>query len=214
MPRVVISAGGPYVASSTAQQNFRGSIDVPAKYFSHPLELVCKSGTLTAPGFNWVRMILLPDKTDVEIQDTGQPIGRLLVDERSFLKSPISYTDVSGQFHVNENKFVIEAAGPAGSVFSWELRSIGPPTLYNASGPLIAGQVIILYGTGFSLRPDENWVTINGYQLPVMACSATELKVRLPKGLAAGDYKLVAAIRQYASNALTIYVQPPVQQSK
>ena len=212
LPRVVISSGGPYQANSTQIQKFNSVIEVPSNYAMQPLSLVATDGSETAPGFNWVRMFLLPDQSDADLQNLSQPVGRLLVDASSFNSSAQIYVDLTGQLKAGSNKIWVEAAGPARSVFSWELRSIGTPYLYEpATIAASAGTWLTLYGAGFSSRPDENVVQIGTIILPVAQSEFGWLRVGIPKQFPPGSYDLSVSIREYRSRVIKLEVVKPQQ---
>lgn len=210
LPRVVISSGGPYVCRGATIQQFYSSIDVPADYFRQPLSMVCTNGSETEPGYSWVRVFMLPDKRDQDLQTLSQPVGRLLVDEKSFLASAQIYLDLSSQLKPGGNKIFIEGAGRPGAVFSWELRSIGKPQLFMPQvSSTVSGGWLTIYGTGFSLRANENTVQLGPAYLPVGQSNASSLQVYIPKECPAGTYDLSVSIRSYRSRSVKLQVVSP-----
>lgn len=206
LPRVVISSGGPYQAKDTEIEAYHDTINVSQEYVHQPLSLVFTNGSYTASGFNWVRVFLGASGSS---DQSGMPLGRLLVDENSFKGTSQVYVDMTGGLNTGVNPIYVQGAGMPGSVFSWELRSEGSPHL-DALNPhvTIGGGTLTLSGSGFSLRPDENVVHLGPIALQVVVASAHSIKVRIPGGFPAGDYNLTASVRGYPSNLLRIAVLP------
>lgn len=207
LPRVVIASGGPYEAKDTSIQKFRDRIDLPGHYATQPLSMLFTNGSYSHLGFNWVRVFLLPNESDVNFQAGSETQGRLLVDERSFVNSSQFYLDLTGQLNAGENRLYIEGAAPAGSVFSWELRSAGPPEL----SPLnphstVSGARLSLSGFGFSLRPQEDAVKLGPAEIPVLAASNRSLQVQVPPGFMPGTYDLSVAVAGYPSRPIKMTV--------
>lgn len=210
LPRVVISAGGPYVSSNGSKmQQFGDSINLPARYAAQPLSLVFTNGTERAIEYQWVRVFLLPGGADASVQPSGQPVGRLLIDENSFLSMPQVYVDMTGQLVPGSNKIAIEGAGSRGASFQWELRSIGTPDVTPTRPEVYAGGTFILYGSGFSLRPEENVVQMGDSYLPVLQSNFSELQVKVPPGWPAGTYDLTVALQEYRSRKISVVVVKP-----
>jgi hypothetical protein len=212
LPRVIVTSGGPYQSCSPVVQKFYDSIEIPPEYLQHPLAMVCTNGSEAAPGFAWVRVVLLPDKIDQEIRQMQEPIGRLLVNENSFLSTAQIYLDLTGQLKPGRNNICIEAAGKPGAVYSWEIRSIGSPRLIMPECiNTISGARLDINGCGFSLRPDENTVQLGPVKLPVTGADSQQLHVSIPEKFPAGTYNLAVSIRSYRSNVIRVQVQAPRQ---
>lgn len=210
LPRVVVDSGGPYESRSLSVQRFTGKIEIPSEYLLQPLSMVCTNGSLKAPGFSWVRMILVPSKSDQDYQSLSEPIGRMIVNEDSFLDSAQIYLDESRQFKPGVNQIVIEAAGRVGAVFSWEIRSIGKPSLSMPDQiSTVGGGWLTIEGSGFSMRPDENIVSIGPARLPVGESNFYSLNVFVPKDFPPGNYDLTVAIRNYKSRSIKVQVIAP-----
>lgn len=215
LPRVIIAEGGPYVSRSPSQiQQFRDVITLPPSYAMQPLSLVCTNGADEAMGFQWVRLFLLPgDENASQNGLQGQQLfGRLLVDEHTFLAVPQVYLDMTGQLRPGRNNVAIEAVGVNGATFSWELRSIGTPTLVPANPAVMPGQSFIIYGSGFSSRPEENVVRLGPGYLPVQASNFSEMRVKVPYGWPSGAYDLSVALQNYRSKSIRAEVLKPPQQ--
>ncbi len=213
LPRVIAASGGPYIARNNSIERFTDSIKLPAEYASHPLSMVCTNGSETEPGFSWVRMFLIPDGTDQDLQSLSEPVGRLLVNEDSFLSSARIYLDLSSQLKSGSTKIFIEGAGRPGAQFSWEIRSIGNPELYMPQVSSTAcGEWLDIRGHGFSLRPDENTVQVGMVRLPVGQASSTILRVFIPKEMQPGPYDLCVSIRTYRSNVVKLQLRAPAKQ--
>ncbi len=209
LPRVVISSGGPYTSQNNSIQNFDGTIDVPREYVTKPLGLVATNGSLSTPGFSWVRMFLNPGGSDTNLQSGSSELGRLLVDENSFLNSAQIYIDVTSQLAAGRNNVHIEGVGRPGSQFFWELRSIGAPRLNKLNPSVtIAGAPLIVTGVGFSVRPAENEVMLGPMPLSVMESNGTAIKVFVPPGFPEGQYPFFVAIQAQRSNAIPMQVLP------
>lgn len=209
IPRVIIASGGPYLASDTSLQRFRGSIDVPGHYIDKPLSLVFTNGSSRALGFNWVRVFLQPGAADANILAGGDQSGRLLVDEKAFVGTAQVYLDMTAQLNKGHNRLYIEGAGPAGSVLAWELRSEGAPVL----SPLnprntVSGASLTLAGFGFSIRPEENIVQLGPASIPVVKATYRSLKIAIPAGFSAGTYGISVRVAGFPSNTLRINVLP------
>lgn len=210
LPRVVISSGGPYSAQGgTSIQSFDDAIELPNEYVSKPLALVATNGSVSASGFNWVRMFLQPGGSDTNLQSGASELGRLLVDENSFLNSAQVYVDLTAQLAAGKNRIHIEGVGRQGAQFFWELRSIGAPRL-NKLNPrvTVGGAALVLSGIGFSVRPSENEVMLGPAQLPVMESNGRALKVYIPPGFPQGEYPLFVAIQSQRSNVIPMEVLP------
>ncbi|MBX9721991.1 MAG: IPT/TIG domain-containing protein, partial [Candidatus Obscuribacterales bacterium] len=205
LPRVLAASGGPYVIRNSTIEKFNDNIVIPEEYWRAPLSLVCTNGSDTEPGFAWVRMFLLPDEQDQDLQPLAQPVGRLLVNEDSFLASARIYLDMSGQLKRGRNRIFIEGAGRVGAVYSWEIRTIGKPDLYMpATASTISGAWLNISGAGFSLRPDENTVQVGMYKLPVAESNSNNLKVFIPRGMPAGTYPMAVSIRNFQSRTVQL----------
>lgn len=205
VPRVVISQGGPYIVESSGMQRYRDNVAVPQQYQGRPLILVFSNGSTTASGFSWVRVFQQPGGGDNE-GGSGE-VGRLLVDENSFLSSPQYYLDMTGQMHAGNNPIYIEGAGPQGATFSWELRSVGPPRLAKLNPSLTArGASLTLSGIGFSLRANENTCLVGAFQIPVLSSTARSITVYIPPNFPEGVYPLAISVRGYESNILKLAV--------
>jgi hypothetical protein len=214
---VVIGSGGPYEAKDTSIQHFHDSIYLPGHYANQPLSILFTNGSYSHLGFNWVRVFLLPNETDVNFQAGSESQGRLLVDEHSFANSSQIYLDLTGQLNAGVNRLNIEGAAPAGSVFSWELRSAGPPEL----SPLnprstISGARLTLSGFGFSLRTEENGVKLGSTALAVLQASTRTLKVQVPPGFTPGTYDLSVCVAGYPSRPIkmTVYAGAEVMSTE
>lgn len=213
LPRVIISSGGPYESRNNQIQWFRTVMDIPPEYAQQPMNFVATDGSENAPGFSWVRMFLLPEQEDSDLQQLSQPVGRLLVDATSFAKSAQIYVDVSSQLRPGRNRIQIEGAGPVGGVFSWEIRSIGTPRLFEAQEiGITAGEWLTIYGAGFSSRPDENVVQIGSTVLPVAQSDYGWLRVGIPRQFPPGQYDLSISIREYKSRVIKLDVYKPQNQ--
>ncbi len=210
LPRVVVDCGGPYECRSLSMQRYSDVIKIPYEYLYQPLSMVCTNGSEKAPGFSWVRMFLMPDKSDQNYQSLEEPIGRLLVNEDSFAESAMIFLDLSNQLKPGRNIIKIEAGGRPGAIFSWEIRSIGKPQLYMADqSATTAGAWLNIYGSGFSLRPGENSVQLGPMQIPVAQCNSNNLQIFIPKECPAGNYDLSVAIRSYRSRVIKLEVISP-----
>lgn len=210
LPRVVVASGGPYIAAAPVMESFRDSISIPYEYLTQPLSMVCTNGTEKEPGFSWVRLFLLPDKSDSDLQAVNQPVGRLLLDENSFLYSAQVYLDMTGQLRPGSNRIIVEGAGRPGARFSFEIRSIGKPQLYMPDTVAAeSGTFLDIYGSGFSLRPDENTVQLGSIYLSVGSSSGSNLRVFIPKDFPSGTYDLCVAIRNYRSRSVRVQVLSP-----
>lgn len=210
LPRVVISSGGPYVSSNgSTMQQFSDSINVPGRYAAQPLSLVFTNGTERAVEYQWLRVFLLPGGADATIQPSGQPTGRLLIDANSFLATPQVYVDMTGQLLPGANKVAIEGAGIRGASFQWELRSIGTPEISAGRPEVYAGGTFMLYGSGFSLRPEENVVQMGDSYLPVLQSNFSELQLKVPPGWPPGTYDLTVALQEYRSQKISVVVVKP-----
>lgn len=204
VPRVVISAGGPYTVRDSTIQRFRDNITVPREYAEQPLLLVFSNGAYSQTGFGWVRVFLKPGAGD---SGGSEEVGRLLVDENSFISSPQLLLDMTGQMHEGQNPIYIEGAGTAGAVFSWELRSVGPPKLAKLNPSVTTcGANLIIAGTGFSLRSDENSASLGNFNIPVMATSQNAIKLYVPPNFPPGVYPLSISVRNYRSNLIKMMV--------
>lgn len=207
IPRVVIAAGGPYVATDTTLQHFRDKIDLPGHYAKLPLSLVCTNGSMQSLGFNWVRVFLQPGSSDQDLQAGGTESGRLLVDEHTFEGRTQVYLDMTSQLNVGNNRLYIEGAGPAGAVFSWEMRSEGAPVLSRLNPTsTVSGASLRLSGFGFSVRPQENVVKLGIMPITVLQSGFRHLKVAIPPGCAPGTYSLSVAVGGFPSNAIRLTV--------
>lgn len=210
LPRVVVSSGGPYISRSLNIQRFKDVIDIPGEYAMQPLSMVCTDGSLTAPGFSWVRVFLMPDGSDQNYQVSAEPLGRMLVNESSFLFSPRIYLDMSRQFKPGKNRIIVEGAGRVGAEFSWEMRSIGRPNLFMPEqSATIAGAWFDINGSGFSLRPNENTVQLGPVTLPVGQSNYSSLKVFIPQQFPPGNYDLSVAIRNFKSRVVKVQIESP-----
>lgn len=213
LPRVIISSGGPYQSRSLQIQTFKTVIDVPPEYAQQPMSFVATDGSESAPGFAWVRMFLLPEQEDSDFQQVSQPIGRLLVDASTFAKSAQVYVDLSSQLRSGRNRVLVEGAGQPGSVFTWELRSIGAPRLFEPQGvATAAGEWLTIYGAGFSSRPAENIVQIGPTTMPVSQSDYGWLRVGIPKNFPPGEYDFAVSIRDYRSRVIKLTVYKPQNQ--
>lgn len=209
LPRVVISSGGPYTAQNTSIETFDGEIDVPKEYVGQPLALVATNGSVSAPGYSWVRMFLQAGGSDTNLQEGANELGRLLVDENSFLNSMQVYIDMTGQLQVGRNRFHIEAVGRPGSVYYWEVRSLGTPQLSKLNPRVtVSGAPLVLAGMGFSVRTTENNVFLGPIQIPVEQSNGRMLQVYVPPGIPEGNYDLFAEIQGLKSNIIKIMVLP------
>lgn len=209
LPRVVISSGGPYTSASETIQTFDGEIDIPREYVGQPLALVATNGSVSEPGYSWVRMFLAPGGSDTNLQQGANELGKLLVDENSFLSSMQVYIDMTGQLSVGRNRFHIEAVGRPGSVFYWEVRSLGAPQLSKLNPRVtVSGAQLDLAGMGFSVRPSENNVFLGPVQIPAEQSNGRMLQVYVPPGIPEGNYDLFVEIQGLKSNVIKIMVLP------
>lgn len=209
LPRVVISSGGPYTAQSSSIQTFDDAIDVPREYATKPLALVATNGSLSSAGFNWVRMFLQPGGSDNNLQSGASELGRLLVDENSFLNSAQLFVDMTSQLAPGRNRIHIEGVGRQGAQFFWELRSIGAPQLSKLNQRVtVGGAALVLSGMGFSVRPSENEVMLGPMQISVMESNGRLLKVYVPPGFPEGQFPLFVAIQGMKSNVIQMEVLP------
>ncbi len=209
LPRVVISSGGPYTAQSSSIQTFDDAIDVPREYATKPLALVATNGSLSSAGFNWVRMFLQPGGSDTNLQSGASELGRLLVDENSFLNSAQLFVDMTSQLAPGRNRIHIEGVGRQGAQFFWELRSIGAPQLSKLNQRVtVGGAALVLSGMGFSVRPSENEVMLGPMQISVMESNGRLLKVYVPPGFPEGQFPLFVAIQGMKSNVIQMEVLP------
>ncbi len=210
LPRVVVATGGPYVSRSLNIQRFHDVIDIPNEYLMQPLSMVCTDGSMNSPGFAWVRVFLIPDDSDQNYQSSAEPLGRMLVKEDSFLYSSRIYLDMSRQFKPGRNKIIVEGAGRLGAEFSWEMRSIGRPNLsMPPQSATISGAWFDVYGSGFSLRPNENVVQLGPVSLPVGQSNFSSLKVFVPEQFPSGNYDLSVSIRNFKSRVVKVQVENP-----
>ncbi len=209
LPRVVISSGGPYTAQGSSIQNFEDAIDVPPAYSNKPLALVATNGSVSSSGFSWVRMFLQPGGSDTNLQSGASELGRLLVDENSFLNSAQAYVDLTAQLATGRNRIHIEGVGSEGAQFYWELRSVGAPELSKLNPRVaIGGAPLELSGIGFSVRPSENEVMLGPYPLSVMESNGRMLKAYVPPGFPQGQYSLAVAIQGMKSNSIQMEILP------
>lgn len=209
LPRVVISSGGPYTAQSSSIQTFDDAIDLPREYATKPLALVATNGSLSSAGFSWVRMFLQPGGSDTNLQSGAAELGRLLVDENSFLNSAQLFVDMTSQLAPGRNRIHIEGVGRQGAQFFWELRSIGAPQLSKLNQRVtVGGAALVLAGMGFSVRPSENQVMLGPAQISVMESNGRLLKVYVPPGFPEGQYPLYVAIQGMKSNMIPMEVLP------
>ncbi len=207
LPRVVIAEGGPYAASDSSIQHFHDQIHLPEHYANLPLSLVCTNGSMQALGFSWVRVFLQPGASDENVQSSDAESGRLLVDEHTFEGRTQVYLDLTGQLNAGRNRLYIEGAGPAGAVFSWELRSEGAPVLSRFNPTCtISGASLLIGGFGFSNRPAENVVHLGSLQIPVMKSTFKRLKLAVPPGFPSGTYPLSVSVAGYPSNTIKMNV--------
>ncbi len=207
-PQIVIQSGGPYVANSTAMETFRDQFYVPGDLAGKPLTLIATNGSLSAPGFTWVRMFLATGMSG------GQPTGQLLVDENTFRASAQVYLNVSGQLPPGSSRIVIQAAGSPGSTFSWKLRAVAPPRLSSINSSLtFPGARLIVHGAGFSPEPEANKVIVGNQPAQIVGISDTALKIVVPPYLSPNTYPLYAMIGRYRSNAIKIVVRGAPQVS-
>lgn len=209
LPRVVISSGGPYTSQSSSIQTFDDAIDLPREYATKPLALVATNGSLSSAGFSWVRMFLQPGGSDTNLQSGASELGRLLVDENSFLNSAQLFVDMTSQLAPGRNRIHIEGVGRQGAQFFWELRSIGAPQLSKLNQRVtVGGAALVLSGMGFSVRPSENQVMLGPAQISVMESNGRLLKVYVPPGFPEGQYPLYVAIQGMRSNMIPMEVLP------
>ncbi len=209
LPRVVISSGGPYTSQSNAIQSFEDAIDVPREYATKPLALVATNGSISTAGFSWVRMFLQSGGSDTNLQPGASQLGRLLVDENSFLNSAQLFIDLTSQLAPGRNRIHIEGVGRQGSQFFWELRSLGPPQLSKLNQRATSGgAALLLAGMGFSVRPSENEVVLGPAQLSVVESNGRMMKVYVPPGFPEGQYPLFVAIQGMRSNVIQMEVLP------
>jgi hypothetical protein len=77
------------------------------------------------------------------------------------------------------------------------------PVVINNFLPSIgyAGQEVSIFGSGFEDMAKRNKVTISGMKVAVIEASATRLKVKLPKGVQSGKFKVEAPKRGFAETA-------------
>jgi len=210
LPRVVVDNAGPYVSANLNVQKFYDTIVISPEYLRQPLSMVCTNGSVTAPGFTWVRMFILPDKSDADYQHVQEPLGRMIINEDSFLSTSQVYLDLSGQFSPGQHRVCVEAAGRVGAVFSWEIRSIGKPTLYlPPRSSTAAGVWFDVFGSGFSLRPAENTVQLGPVILPVAESNGRTLRVFIPKEFPAGEYDFSVSIRTFRSRVVKLEIVAP-----
>ncbi len=207
-PEIVIQSGGPYVANSNAMETFRDSFHVPNDLAGKPLTLIATNGSMSAPGFTWVRMFLASGVSD------GQPTGQLLVDENTFRASAQVYLNVSGQVPPGSSRIIIQAAGAPGSTFSWKLRAVAPPRLSTINSSLtFPGARLIIHGAGFSPDPEGNKVVVGNQLAQIVGISDTALKIVVPPYLSPNTYVVYAMIGRFRSNAIKIVVRGAPQVS-
>lgn len=207
-PQIVVQSGGPYVANSTAMETFRDQFYLPGDLAGKPLTLIATNGSMSAPGFTWVRMFLATGESG------GQPTGQLLVDENTFRASAQVYLNVSGQLPPGSSRIVIQAAGSPGSTFSWKLRAVAPPRLSSINSSLtFPGARLILHGAGFSPEPEANRVIVGNQPAQIVGISDTALKIVVPPYLSPSTYPVYAMIGRYRSNAIKIVVRGAPQVS-
>lgn len=156
-----------------------------------------------------MRLFLRAGAIDASWQDNAQyeSLGKLLIDEHSFESTAQVYIDLSTMLAKGPNAIFVEGAGPAGAVFSWEVRSIGTPYLA-ALNPTVttSGVAVTFSGEGFSSRPEENIAQLGPLSIPVLRANLNAIQVLVPSSMPSGAYDFSVAIRGYRSNSLKLQV--------
>jgi hypothetical protein len=72
-----------------------------------------------------------------------------------------------------------------------------PPTLTEvipANGP--AGTEVTIRGSGFSIDPDQNLVTISGILCQIISASSSEIRVLVPAGAVSGELQMIVGVEE------------------
>src|SRR5262249_8831545 len=92
----VVSEGGPYVADGSKLQQFVAEFNITPSLQSRPLTLAFYNGFGGRPGFEWVRVFLLPEGYITQAGSAAQPAGEILADESTFRLRNHETLDMSG----------------------------------------------------------------------------------------------------------------------
>jgi hypothetical protein len=213
---LLVQAGGPNVLADSSSrpvtivpstalvskgrnvQMFSAVFTIPPEQIGLPLSFKFSNGNYSGQKFAWVRVFLNHGRID---RPPASPTGRMILDERAFVRSNPVVLDMTGQFQAGTNTIIVQGAGVPGAAFNYELTA--KPGRVSASGAAASGPLnissidppevppggqITIRGTGFDELGNNTKVMIYNRPVSVIRGSATEIVVKVPDGLAPHAY--------------------------
>lgn len=192
---VVVHESRPHVARAGVWQTYNDHIHIKPGQERKRLRLIISNG---ADG--------RPKMTDLRISLAGKPFANI----KDFDEAGNLSRDLSGVIGAGDSLLTSEVFGPSGARLSWKLFSERPTVTSVQPNPFGRDDNLSVQGSNFSENKHSLKVTIAGKRAEVVSASPSELRVKVPGHIPAGEQSLVVAVDSAKSNAFTIKGRPNI----
>lgn len=192
---VVVHESRPHVARAGVWQTYRDHIHLKPGQERKQLLLTFTNG---ADG--------RPKMTDLRITLAGKPFATI----KDFDEAGKLSRSLNGVIGAGDTVLTSEVFGPSGARLVWTLLSEKPTVTSVQPNPYGRDDILTIQGTNFTDNKHSLKVTLAGKTAVVVAAAATQLKIKVPSHIPAGDQDLVVTVDSTDSNAVKIKARPNI----
>lgn len=192
---VVVHESRPHVARAGAWQTYRDHIHLKPGQERKQLLLKFSNG---AEG--------RPKMTDLRISLAGKPFATI----KDFDEAGNLSRSLNGVIGPGDTILTSEVFGPSGARLVWTLLSEKPTVTSVQPNPYGRDDLLTIQGSNFSDNKHSLKVSIAGKTAEVVSAGPSQLQIKLPGHIPAGDQDLVVTVDSAKSNAFKIKARPNI----
>ncbi len=192
---VVVHESRPHVARAGVWQTYRDHIHLKPGQERKQLLLTFANG---ADG--------RPKLTDLRISLAGKPFATI----KDFDEAGNFSRSLNGLIGAGDTILTSEIFGPSGARLAWKLLSEKPIVTSVQPNPYGRDDILTIQGTNFSDNKHSLKVSLAGKTGEVVSAGATQLQMKVPGHIPAGEQDLVVSVDSAKSNAFKIKARPNI----
>jgi hypothetical protein len=192
---VVVHESRPHVARAGVWQTYRDQIHLKPGQEKKQLLLTFSNG---AEG--------RPKMTDLRITLAGKPFATI----KDFDQAGNLSRSLNGVVGAGDTVLTSEVFGPSGARLVWTLLSEKPTVTSVQPNPYGRDDLLTIQGTNFTDNKHSLKVSLAGKTATVVSATETQLQIKVPGHIPAGDQDLVVTVDFSESNAFKIKARPNI----
>jgi hypothetical protein len=192
---VVVHESRPHVARAGVWQTYRDHIHLKPGQERKQLLLTVANG---ADG--------RPKMTDLRISLAGKPFATI----KDFDEAGNFSRSLNGLIGAGDTVLTSEVFGPSGARLAWKLLSEKPTIASVKPNPYGRDDILTIQGANFTDNKHSLKVTLAGKTATVVSAGVTQLQIKVPGYIPAGEQDLVVSVDSSESNAFKIKARPNI----